>query len=164
MTDSLPDDLNEPIWFEFSGHKDTPDDIEDNVNSISGRAILAALKAALLDAGWSESTERYDSEVFAEDWGWCVFLCHEDALMMLGMYTFAGDLSADEDYQEYLQTDWTDGGVLVEHFHKRSLMDRLRGRNKADPKVHEKAYQSVWDTLSGLDYIRNLSFDHPEDR
>jgi hypothetical protein len=163
MTRPVVEDLSEPIWFQFSGHKDSKDDVEENVNLISGKSILNALKAALLKSGWSVSTERYDSTVFAEDWGWCVFLRHGEALIMLGMHVLYDDVSQDGEYQQYLTEEWIDGGLSVEHFHKRTLGDRLRGRNKVDPEVFKKVYRSVWDTLSGLDYIRGLSCEHPED-
>lgn len=162
MSVILPDDLKQPISFEFSGHKDAPDEIEDNVNAVSGKTLLQAFKVVLLDNGWSESTERYDSEVFAEDWGWCVFLRHEENLMMLGMHVLAENLFEDKDYKEYLDRDWVEGGIFVEPFHKRTLIDRLRGQNRADPTAHERAFRSIWDTLAALSYIRNLSTEHPD--
>ncbi|MEO9821122.1 MAG: hypothetical protein ABJ370_13290 [Paracoccaceae bacterium] len=158
MSDRILGDLNEPVWFEFSGHKDAQKDIEENVNSLSGKMFLTAIKNVFLDNGWSESTERYDSEISAEDWGWYVFLQHEGALMMLGTHVLLSlELSEDEGYADYLKEDWIDCGLSVRHFHKRTLIDRLRGRNKADPAVHEKAFLSIWHILSSLDYIRNLS-------
>lgn len=164
MADVLPENLHEPIWFQLSGHKDARDEIEDNVNSLSGKTFLSKFKDVLLHNGWSKSTERYDSEVFAEDWGWCLFMRHEGALIMLGTHVLSPDLSDDEGYQEYLNDDWVDCGLSVEHFHKRTLADRVRGRNKADPTVQERAFRSIWNTLSGLSYVSGLSDQHPDDR
>ena len=164
MTDISPKDLYEPIWFQFTGQKDGRNAVEENVNSLSGKEFLSAFKNALLNKGWSESTERYDSEVFAEDWGWCLFLQHQEALMMLGAHVHSPDLSEDDGYNEYLNEEWVDCGLSVEHFHWRTLGDRLRGRNKADPKVHEKAFRSVWDTLSDLNYVRDVQTENPDDR
>ncbi|MEJ8560436.1 hypothetical protein QTO30_03770 [Yoonia sp. GPGPB17] len=164
MTEEPTKDLSEPIWFEFSGHKDTQADIEDNVNAISGKRFLEALKTALLSDGWSESTERYDSEVFPEDWGWCVFLRHEEALMMIGSHVLENSDTDTDSYQAYLNLDWIEAGVSITHFHKRSLGDRFRGRNKADPTVHEKAYRSVMSVLKSLSYVRCVSAKHPDDR
>lgn len=164
MTEILPDDLHEPIWFQFSGYKDDRSEIEENVNFLSGKVLLIEFRNVLLHNGWSECTERYDSEVFPEDWGWCVFMRHEGALIMLGAHVISSDLSNDEGYQEYLNHDWVDCGLSVEHFHKRTLGDRIRGRNKVDPAVHERAFRSISSTLSGLSYIRDLSAEHPDDR
>ena len=162
MTNVPQEDLNEPMWFQFTGHKDSRADIEENVNSFSGKTLLSSLKQTLLENGWTESTERYDSDIFAEDWGWCVFLRHEEALMMLGTHVLSDDeLSEDEGHLKYLDEDWIDCGLSVHHFHKRTLGDRLRGRNKADPAVRESAFKSIWNTLSGRDDIRDLSSRPP---
>jgi hypothetical protein len=154
--------FHEPIWFQFSGHKDDQNHVEENVNSFSGKTFLIACKEALLVNGWSESIERYDSKVFAEDWGWCLFMRHESALMMLGAHVLlSSDLSEDDEYRDYLAAEWIDCGLSVTHFHKRTLGDRLRGRNKVDPLVQEKAYRSIWDTLASLNYVRDLSIEQP---
>ena len=161
MSDELTNDPRGPIWFQFSGHKDTPGDIAENINSFGGKSLLLALKSRLWDQPLSKSTERYDSEVFAEDWGWCVFLRHEGALIMLGTHVLSGDLSDDEAYSDYVSADWIECGLSVEHFHRRSLGDLLRGRNKADPDIRTRAFESIWKELSRLAYIRALSLEQP---
>ena len=116
---------------------------------------MSELKSTFLSNGWTEETERvHKSELFSEDWGWCVFLRYQGQLVLIGLYVHTECFS---DHEDYSKSNWLSAGLTFDCYHKRSFREILLGKNKLDDEVFVKTYLAIWEMLSGLSYIRELS-------
>jgi hypothetical protein len=104
--------------FMLTGYPDTATDLEENVNGIGGKQMLEALRRRLSTAGYT-----CDPEVGAEDWGWYFGAARNGRNYLCGGHVARdADDSAPCEAQAFLELE-------------RGMLDKLLGRNKADPGV-----------------------------
>jgi hypothetical protein len=110
--------------FMLTGHADTAADLEENVNGFGGKRMLEAIRHRLVERGY-----EYDPEVGAEDWGWYFDARRNGRTYLCGAHVMrdAGDGDGDT----------TEAQAFLDH--QRGLLDKLFGRNKADPTVDAAA-------------------------
>jgi hypothetical protein len=119
--------------FDLDGLRDSPEDMAENVNDLSGKRLMMAVRDGFVAAGYACDT------VDAEDWGWYFYAVRNGARYLCGGQTDQGETTAS-------------GRVFVQH--ERGLFDRLRGRNRPDPD--ERSGKDLRDSLAVYPEISNL--------
>ena len=127
----------EVLYFETNAFRDPPERVADNINSIEGYRFCEAMQDALRARGFE------CQEVFDEDFGWAFFTRQGAA-----EWFCTASLEVSEEGAEIVEIDFSevsdepegetffraaDGVEMSAHVaatKRRSLMDRLRGRNR----------------------------------
>ncbi len=125
------------LSFGIPGFLDPEAVVADNVNALHGRALAEFLAAALAAQGYTAS------EIWPEDHGWDFGFERDNAT-----YLIACNVIPDESGSNEAHVTWS---------RRRTLLDRLRGRNvlgAEDPSV--AALRSI---VSRLDGVTDLEFD-----
>jgi hypothetical protein len=104
--------------FQLTGYADTAADLAENVNGIGGKRLLEAIRLRLSERGYD-----CDAEVGAEDWGWYFGARRNGRTYLCGAH-----VNHDPDTD-----DQTDAQAFLEL--QRGFLDRLFGRNQADPQA-----------------------------